>query len=430
MIIERDAGEIFNQFFGGSNPFFAEANNSKTTVELPKDIPISIQKEAIKSYIYGDVNRSRFFQESAVRFNTFRLQSFGKLDSDLFLSRIYTLANSILFASKQAASSGVRGKNLPFPELHKDELRILKDLLKDKFQIDISPNEINKRIDINFKDDNSFLKPKPTFTETVNIEKTRAAYFTNLLFDEKSADVIFEIQCREIPCHKLFLNQCPHFQALFQGNWKENNSKDPIQFKECKARTFELLLEFLYIGNFKDVTQLTFEDYLDLFVLADFLQYNPLKILCTQYISQNADKSNFLISHFVDLAVIQLQIGDEFLEKFCCWFLDAHPEICDRLNVSMLNLLQLITIYQISKNYKSEKLGKVVLTELKQQLSLDNFIELCQCIKNMKDPNLKSTLVEVLKSNKLVFEQLKEGKKGKYKEQWEAFVDIMTDISL
>jgi BTB/POZ domain len=280
-------------------------------------------------------------------------------------------------------------------------------------------------IELSWPADHALLNPKPTYpVDAIEVETCRKTYFSSLFGEDTLADIQVSVEDKIIQAHKIMLAQCPYFKVLLTVRWKEiENNVIPIT--QCSYSTFFNFLNFLYK---QEVTEKYFEKAnhcLDMLEFVDLFGYESLKKLSKAHIFSIIDEQNFL-----DIQILQMKLGDLDLGKLCQWFLSAHPKFGEQVDFSSLLPMQLVTAYQIGQANKAENLVKLSLEELKKKLVLDDsFIELCKCIKKMKDPRLKSTLVEVLKLQPELCEEMKLGKKEKYKLHWKAFSSIMLDIT-
>ena len=97
------------------------------------------------------------------------------------------------------------------------------------------------------------------------------------------ADVVVNVQDKNIPCHKAVLMAAsPYFEAMFNAGMQEAISGE-INFKDMDANTFELVLEFIYLGNYN----VTKENGFTMLEAASLLQIQPLFRRCESILSQD-----------------------------------------------------------------------------------------------------------------------------------------------
>lgn len=133
----------------------------------------------------------------------------------------------------------------------------------------------------------------------------------------------------------------------------------------------------------------------------------------------------------MQIQISQLELNDQDLEKLCKWFLLKNPTFGESLDLSPLEIMHVVMAYEVGKNNNVETLVKVSLEELKKKVSLDNdFIKLCQHIKDKKDTQLKNAFIAALKDKPQLYTDMENGKKDRFKPHWKAYSALMRDINL
>lgn len=284
----------------------------------------------------------------------------------------------------------------------------------------------NFSIALSWKPDNPFLNPKPIFNVgSSEIENNRKSYFDSLFNDPVLSDIQINIEGNVIPAHKIILAQCPYFKALLTGEWKENE-KGIIDFKECGYSTFLNFLSYLYKQKVTDGYFQDINNCLDMLHFADRVNFQPLKDLSKSHIYQLINEENFL-----QVQISQLELNDQDLGKLCKWFLQKHPTFGESLDLSPLEIMHVVNAYEVGKSNNVETLVKVSLEELKKKVALDNdFIKLCQHIKDKKDTQLKNAFIAAFKENPQLYTDMENGKKDRFKPHWKAYSALMRDITL
>lgn len=258
--------------------------------------------------------------------------------------------------------------------------------------------------------------PKPVFKAN---EISRNDYFCSILKEGLFSDFTLSVEGKLISTHRVILAQCPLFKSMLTGDWKESK-EEVFSIEDYSHETFSKLLEYLYSGKIFDDTWIKdFSNCLDLFKLADYLQYEPIKNICKSNIYDKIDKENFL-----QIAQVQKMISDPDIDNLCKWFLKDNPNFGQDLDLSSLSILELATVYQINEDYKIEKLKKETLDVFKEKLNLDHdFIKLCKHIKHTQDNNLRNVVKDVIKNKKSLSENLK-----KDKDCYKAFKKMMVSV--
>jgi N-acetylneuraminic acid mutarotase len=118
----------------------------------------------------------------------------------------------------------------------------------------------------------SFVPSSGHTVSRASIRSDLKAFVNNKEF----SDVTFVVQGVELYAHKMICARCPFFSAMFQTGMKESEPGARIALPEVELETFLLLLEYLYT----DQVDLTIENAVDVFVLADRFSVERLQKLC------------------------------------------------------------------------------------------------------------------------------------------------------
>ena len=109
--------------------------------------------------------------------------------------------------------------------------------------------------------------------------------------DHADFTFVLEPDHKQVYAHKLILSRCPYFATMFQKTpLHEKMNKAGAQLKLEKIR-HEVLLEVLtYL--YTDECQITLNNVMELFELADLWGVERLKFMCEQAIINNIDTDN------------------------------------------------------------------------------------------------------------------------------------------
>lgn len=160
------------------------------------------------------------------------------------------------------------------------------------------------------------------------------------------ADVVFEIESKEIACHSCFVSQIPYLRDLIQQERSKNEfcdedgetqlsgldvtnqTKIKLEGDVFKSKSFEQLLMFLY-GSAPTTTSA--DEVVDLGLLASFLSIEDLFEWCVGDVTTYIDASNV----FSIIKRCQSMQRSDF-EDVCVSFIAAHPMLKMHEDIAVL----------------------------------------------------------------------------------------------
>ncbi len=224
--------------------------------------------------------------------------------------------------------------------------------------------------------------------------ETRKAFFRSLFQYPQHTDITLIVEGKLVKTHKVFLAQCPYFHTMFLGDWKKNHSDEPIPFLEGRYETFLKLLEYLYTGEICKNYFNQSKNCLEMFQLANFLQYEPLQKLSQFYLFQRRNKQYFLE---IAKTVINSDLLNRDVETYCRRFLKIYPYFGQEIDLSKLPVRDIVCTFQIGKEFNNESLVEASIAELEKRcLTEANFFsqfqEYCQDRSDKNIEELAKTL--------------------------------------
>jgi len=361
-----------------------------------------------------------------------------------FLNTIVNYTNQLLNIAQKEVSQG----HLQSVSIKKNDISVLtstktgntskitkvvKHIFNHHLKIQLN-DEMADHFNLSWNSTNPYLNPKPVYTRQHVTLTLREQAFMSLLNDDEIAsfcDVKFSVNGEIISAHRVFLvSQSSYFKKMFLGNWKEKIGTQDIIFNQCQPEIFKIFLQYLYKGKINANIFSNMEQTIELALLANMTAVLGLKDLCLDQIYQ---KGRLKAENFLSVYILQMQLEDMQLKELCAWFIRKNPNYGEELNFSQLDILEILTAYEAGKTFKAEKLIQTSLNQLQKILKSgldDSFLKLCQKIQTMKDHRLKTCLIEVIKNNPSVLAQLKERKDSDLKQHWDAYVEIMTDVTI
>lgn len=299
--------------------------------------------------------------------------------------------------------------------------RIISQLLIRKLQINVEVRSCEW--DISWEKSNVRVGMKPDYKPACSLSQVQKTTFAAYLKDSPFFDIAFIVGDKVVKAHKVFLSQSPFFQSMFLGEWKEKNSSQPIPIPNFSHQAFQAMLQFFYLFEIEASYFEIQAQILELFRLADYVQSENLKRYCREQIYQRISADNF-----IDIALLLEDYQDEALHELCCWYIRKDPNFGQNVDCSAFQPLHLL--YKIGKKYQAPELIKKSLQEMEAKLQLDaRFVQLCEFIHTTKDAILKEWLLSYLRKNSLLYADLREHKKEKYKDQWKAFKKLHHELN-
>lgn len=152
--------------------------------------------------------------------------------------------------------------------------------------------------------------------------------FRSLRTNPTFSDVVFVVNGKKHFCHKCVLSaRSHHFQALFN---KDNNFIESEQNEivietsplgpVVSNRVFDLLLDYIYTDTLCDAKIIQDQEYVQLFVLADFYNLPHLKTICQNEISNLVTNKNVCLllqtAHNISAIAVKEQLIEFLLPNF------------------------------------------------------------------------------------------------------------------
>lgn len=115
----------------------------------------------------------------------------------------------------------------------------------------------------------------------------------NALGSPLFSDVIFEVEGRDVPCHKVVItSRCPQFQAMFLSGMRESTAeKIPL---DLHYPIFLMFLEFLYTDDV-DFTKVSPDDVIELLGVANQYTLDQLTDRCDRELQKFIDFENVVV---------------------------------------------------------------------------------------------------------------------------------------
>lgn len=142
----------------------------------------------------------------------------------------------------------------------------------------------------------------------------------DLLRSESLCDVAFKIGDCELKAHKCIIaSRSPVFMAMMTHDTEENAS-GIVVMKDIDSNVFKEFLNFLYYGKLEELSS---DNVVNLYTVADKYQVDELKIVCQKYM-----QNNFTVENFCDvLALSLLHSEEELTDAATSYFVDNCAEI-------------------------------------------------------------------------------------------------------
>ena len=114
------------------------------------------------------------------------------------------------------------------------------------------------------------------------------------------SDVTFIVEDnKEIPAHKIILQRCPYFAAMFNSEMREKH-QSKIRIENFSYKVFYSIIKYIYTDNCEInlevsklfIYQFTLQNAMELFEAADIFGIDRLKIMCEHAIMASIDINN------------------------------------------------------------------------------------------------------------------------------------------
>ncbi|XP_051169084.1 protein maternal effect lethal 26-like [Leptopilina boulardi] len=139
--------------------------------------------------------------------------------------------------------------------------------------------------------------------------------FKPFLINDTLSDVVFQINSKEFPAHKIVLaSVSPVFEKMFTHQMKENLT-NTVQINDADSDCFKEMLNYIYTGNVENLNTMAF----GLYELANKYDISTLQTICEKCL---------IVNLAVDNAISIFQLADQYnnlnLKKKCIEYIDKN----------------------------------------------------------------------------------------------------------
>ncbi|XP_078701324.1 kelch repeat and BTB domain-containing protein 8-like [Branchiostoma floridae x Branchiostoma belcheri] len=146
-------------------------------------------------------------------------------------------------------------------------------------------------------------------------------------------DVVFEVEDRRFPCHRLVLSAASHyFRTMFTSDMAERR-QNTVVLQGLDADMFEEILSYIYSGTL----HVSLDRVQPLYQAADLLQMDYVRDTCSSYMAMNVEGSTCVdLYKFADVFTVEVVLKS-CLEYICQHFVEVScsEEFCS-LSVDQL----------------------------------------------------------------------------------------------
>lgn len=136
--------------------------------------------------------------------------------------------------------------------------------------------------------------------------------FKDIFLNGNINDIVIKVQDKESRSHKCILAaRSPAFLAVIMHDTKEKITR-VVDIQDVEQNTFPDFLNYLYTGCMEN---LTLENALKLYTVADKYKINELKENCMNHMSENIS-----IDNFCDIFTLSLRHDEKDLKEACIQF--------------------------------------------------------------------------------------------------------------
>ncbi len=243
--------------------------------------------------------------------------------------------------------------------------------------------------------------------------------------EDQYSDISFNIEGKNIKAHKLMLLNCPYFQAMLNGDWKENQTGQAIDFSLGTHRAFLEVKKYLYNMPLSNTFQLDASLAVEVYQLAHILQITQLEESALSNISNSINAQSFL-----DVVMCAEVMKDDQLRMLCVWFAKQPELYAQDFDFSDFSTLDLFHLKTVISSYDIKIIEKIINGEFKNKFAIDEaFIELCNYICINKDSKLKLELISILKEREELLNQLLDNIET-LPEHWKAYIKVVSDVRI
>ncbi|XP_069125555.1 uncharacterized protein [Argopecten irradians] len=148
-------------------------------------------------------------------------------------------------------------------------------------------------------------------------EESLSEALEKLVNNWKFSDVQFKVENETFHAHKaIMIVRSDFFDAIFTRNFKEKDSKEPIEFKDISAASFRAMLHFIYTNKIPPNSSCVLLT--DLWRVADRFKLNGLQALTVREIASKLDVNNVVDIYMA--AIYKLPVIDD-LRTVCTDFM-------------------------------------------------------------------------------------------------------------
>ncbi|CAD7093584.1 unnamed protein product [Hermetia illucens] len=172
-------------------------------------------------------------------------------------------------------------------------------------------------------------------------------------FGLESFDLILRVHGRDIPVHQLILVRASkYFEFLFSGRFEESGKK-VIEMDEFEFEIVELVVDFIYSRT----VNLSSDNVVDVYELADFLQVTKLLLFCIRFMVESVNPTNCIaywkLADFYSMPPLR-----EILQTYICKHSGKVVKTTDFLELEFEDVKSIMTNVEMSrlewvKSYKS-----------------------------------------------------------------------------
>lgn len=141
-----------------------------------------------------------------------------------------------------------------------------------------------------------------------------------LVCNDRCSDVVFVVEGRRVPAHKVLCMRCPYFRAMFTAGMRESRAAE-ITFPDIRYKVFVALLAYLYT----DRQEIALDMAMELFVCADRFGVERLKSMCENRMLSSINIDN--VSHFFAASECH---STQSLHERCLAFIVANFDVVSK----------------------------------------------------------------------------------------------------
>jgi hypothetical protein len=205
------------------------------------------------------------------------------------------------------------------------------------------------------------MAPQPKPIKAVNFDHGQSLYY-----NREFADVKLIFRDGKIHAHRCILALQPYFNILFSDRWLEGTQQEINMSHDFSCKTYERLVEYLYLGKVSDEWLDVFDNAIDLLHLADKVEITSgLRDICYNAIRANLIKDPAI---FADIMIAAHDLNDPYLHDLCKWVISHKNKLNFQFDFSTWDKEELKKIIHLLSCYgQSEMLNLVVKGQHQQE---------------------------------------------------------------